>query len=415
MAYGGARGGGKSFWGLSQVVADDCRRFPGLKFLYLRKVGYAAREAIQDLRMAVLEHVPHTYKVQEGRIVLANGSSVILGHFQYEKDVDNYLGLEYDGALIEEATQLSTGKVKAIGTCVRTSKPGWRPRIYYTTNPGGIGHGWFKSRFIAPMRAGNETSTRFIQATVRDNPAVNPEYRATLENLTGWQRKAWLEGDWDLAAGQFFTNFRHDDVVKELGPLPPHWRVWLGFDYGYTHYTSAHLLALSGDGHLWAVDEHAERGWLPEQHVAAIGSMLARHGRTVGDLEAVCAGWDCFNRDRNGRSIADDYAMLGLALDRADADRVNGAAEVLRRLGSPEADPPRAPTMSIDPRCARLIECLPSLQRDPHRPEDVLKVDTDDDGIGGDDFYDSFRYSCMYVAVDRTLRDGGDPFGGRRW
>jgi hypothetical protein len=31
------------------------------------------------------------------------------------------------------------------------------------------------------------------------------------------------------------------------------------------------------------------------------------------------------------------------------------------------------------------VECLPALQHDPNRPEDVLKVDADEDGNGGDD------------------------------
>ena len=43
-------------------------------------------------------------------------------------------------------------------------------------------------------------------------------------------------------------------------------------------------------------------------------------------------------------------------------------------------------------RCTRLIECLPSLQHDPNRPEDVLKVDADEDGVGGDDAADCLRY-----------------------
>ena len=39
---------------------------------------------------------------------------------------------------------------------------------------------------------------------------------------------------------------------------------------------------------------------------------------------------------------------------------------------------PIALRLLIHVRCARLIECLPSLQHDPNRPEDVLKVDADD-------------------------------------
>lgn len=417
IGFGGARAGGKSHWGLGQVVADDCMRFPGLKFLYLRKVGKTGKEAIEDLRREVLHSLPHEYK--NNIILLPNESRVVLGHFQHEKDIDNYLGLQYDGALIEEATQLASRKIKDIGTCVRSSKPGWRPRQYYTTNPGNIGHAWFKQLFIDPMRRGIEADTRFIQSTVRDNAFVNPEYRKELEGLTGWQREAWLNGSWDIAAGQYFVTWRHEAHVvpafDDANPLPRHWRVWLGFDYGFTHYTAAYLLAQDGDGNVFAVDEHSERGWLPQRHAAAIFAMLARHGVEPHRVETIQAGWDCFNKDRNGKSIADDYADLGLTLDRADADRVNGAAELLKRLGDPGATPPIRPRLFVSRACTRLIECIPALQHDPHRGEDVLKVDCDDDGLGGDDPYDAVRYGIMHAAQAKGVVVMSNPLADQRW
>lgn len=419
IGYGGARGGGKSHWGLAQVVADDCTRFPGLKFLYLRKVGKAGREAVQDLRREVLHGVPHTYKSQENVLVLPNGSRVVLGHFQGERDIDNYLGLQYDGALVEEATQLSSGKVRDILTCVRTSKSGWRPRTYFTTNPGNIGHAWFKAMFIEPLRRQVERATRFIQATVRDNAFVNPENRRELESLTGWKRRAWLEGDWDIAAGQYFVTWRHDvHVVPAFGPdnpLPSHWRVWLGFDYGFTHFTAVYLLAEDGDGSVFVVDEHAERAWLPERHAAAVFAMLVRHGVAPERVETIAAGWDVFNKDRRGKSIAEDYADLHLELARADADRINGAAEILKRLGDVDATPPIRPRLFVSESCPRLIECIPALQHDPNRPEDVLKVDCDEDGLGGDDFYDATRYGVMFAAAPRGVVVAGNPLADQRW
>lgn len=425
IGFGGARGGGKSHVALAQAFADDCARQPGLKFLYLRKVGKTGKEAIQDLRREVLHSIPHDYRTQDNLLVRHdNGSKIILGHFQAEKDIDNYLGIQYDGAIIEESTQLTSAKIKNILTCIRTSKPNWRPRVYFTANPGGLGHAWFKARFISPLRTNTERSTRFIQSTVRDNRFVNPEYRSNLEALTGWQRKAWLEGDWDLSAGQYFTNWRREIHVVPKFQVPPHWRFWLGFDYGFSHYTACYLMALDGDGNLFVLDEHAERGWLPEQHAAGIRSMLARHGlrqdaaiREHGrdDLETIAAGWDCFNKDRRGKSTADDYEALGLTLSRADVDRINGASEILRRLGASDATPPLPAKMFISELCEQLIDCIPSLQRDPDRGEDVLKVDTDDDGLGGDDFYDALRYGAMHAAVDLNIREGGNPFAGVRF
>jgi hypothetical protein len=55
----------------------------------------------------------------------------------------------------------------------------------------------------------------------------------------------------------------------------------------------------------------------------------------------------------------------------------------------------------IHQRCPRFIECLPSLQHDPNRPEDVLKVDADEDGVGGDDCADALRY--LVATKPRTV------------
>ena len=57
--------------------------------------------------------------------------------------------------------------------------------------------------------------------------------------------------------------------------------------------------------------------------------------------------------------------------------RINGADEVLRFLG--DVDNRVEPQSEISDRCVKLIECLPALQHDPHRPEDVLKVEVDED------------------------------------
>jgi phage terminase large subunit len=417
IGFGGARMGGKSHAVLSQVGADDCVRHPGLKCLMLRKVGTSGRESFEALLPKTIGRLG-TYVPSQSLFKLTNGSWIKLGHFQNESDIDKYLGLEYDVIAIEEATTLSHTKKQAVQSCCRSPEgSGWRARMYLSTNPGGVGHSWFKKLFVEPYRQGAETRTRFVPATVDDNAFATSEYREFLEGLTGWLKRAWRYGDWDIAAGQFFTTFRRaEHVIAPFGPgspLPPHWRAWLGLDYGFTHYTVAHLLAEDGDGNVYVVDEHAERGWLPERHATAIRGMLGRHGVEVGRLRTIVAGHDVFNKDRRGTCIADDYAEHGLRLKRADVDRVNGAGEILRRLGDVDAD--IRPSLFISESCARLIECLPALEHDPHRPEDVLKVDCDpESGLGGDDAYDSARYGIMHVAKKRGVFTANHPSGDGR-
>jgi hypothetical protein len=142
---------------------------------------------------------------------------------------------------------------------------------------------------------------------------------------------------------------------------------------------------------------------LVERHAAAMKAKLARHSVPMHRIERVVAGSDVFAKKQNGGTIADDYKAHGFTLTAANDDRINGAAEILRRLGDVDATPNIIrPRLYISEDCPRLLECLPSLQHDPHRPEDVLKVDCDADGLGGDDYYDAFRYGVMLAAANRS-------------
>ena len=58
----------------------------------------------------------------------------------------------------------------------------------------------------------------------------------------------------------------------------------------------------------------------------------------------------------------------------------------------------------IRERCTRLLETLPVLQHDPNRPEDVLKVDADEEGVGGDDAADALRYLVATKSRTVTVR-----------
>jgi len=260
-----------------------------------------------------------------------------------------------------------------------------------------------------------EGETRFIAARVTDNRWNNPEYVRVLEGLGGWQRRAWLDGDWDLAAGQYFTSFRRDvHILEDFDDLRAvEW--FAAMDYGYAHYTVVLLGCRDGDGNMFIVDEHAARMWLPQRHAEAIKAMVGRHringvvamrGQprlsmrsdaevqhrplALSDLKRFVAGADVFSRQSDGTTIAQQYARQGITLRPANTDRVNGWAEILTRFGDVEAN--IRPTLFIHQRCGRLIETLPALQHDPNRPEDVLKIDADEDGVGGDDCADCLRY-----------------------
>ena len=405
IAQGGARGGAKSHAALCQVALDDCIRYPGLKWLYLRSIGASAQESFQDLLTKALSGLLKYYIPSRSLLALPNGSRILLGGFRTDRDIEKYVGLEYDGIVKDDAHLISAERHALIDGSLRTSKPDWRPRSYVTFNPGGIGHAYLKKLFVEPWRNKAETDTRFFFSLPEDNAFLNPEYLQYLETLKGWLYQAWRRGDFDIAAGQFFTTWRREAHVIEPFHAPLDWTWWAAMDYGFVHPTVVHLFARDGDGMTYVVDEHYQSGKLVKQQAQDIKAMFARNDVHYGRLERLVAGADVFARKGNSEtSIAQQYEAQGLKLEAANMDRINGAAQILDLLG--DIDAGQLPRLKIFSRCAQLIECIPAMQHDPHRPEDVLKVDADEDGLGGDDAYDAARYGLMELdnLVKRRAR-----------
>jgi hypothetical protein len=246
-----------------------------------------------------------------------------------------------------------------------------------------------------------EVFTRFIAATVDDNQFIDKEYKRKLEENTGWRLRAYRFGDWDIAAGMFFGAWREDVHVVEPFALPDGWPLWGALDYGFAHPTVIGLFARDGDGNIYLFGEHGAARWLPAQHMAGLHGLCERKGVSLGRVWPFVAGGDVFVKRPGmqkvgGESIADQYAALGLALTRADSDRVNGAGQLLALLGDP--DNGLEPRFFVFRDCVRTIEQIPAMIHSDTNPEDVQKVDVDENGQGGDDAYDMVRYGVMVKA-----------------
>jgi hypothetical protein len=202
-------------------------------------------------------------------------------------------------------------------------------------------------------------------------------------------------------AGQFFTTFdRQVHVIKPIN-LDISFRYWLALDYGWTHWQVVTLF-MEWDGTVYVVDQLARRNALARDMATELVSLLGQWGIDRSWVKAFYAGTDVFAKQgTSGESIADQWRNAGWPLTPADMDRVNSWATCLKRLGDPVRN--IRPTCLIFENCKRLIDDIPGAQHDPNHPEDVLKTDTDDEGIGGDDFLDSFRYGLQGAGRKPTV------------
>ena len=255
-AYGGARGGGKS-WALRRKVVLMCLRYGGLKALLVRRSLPELRSnhlygILAELGDAV------SYSERDKCVLFQNGSKLFLGYCSSERDTLRYQGQEYDVIAIDEATQLSEYQFSIFKACLRGATDMPR-RMYLTCNPGGIGHGWVKRLFIdRDYRAGERAEDyAFIPATVFDNAsltAADPEYVSRLESLPPRLRDAWLYGKWDVFEGQFFSEFDEERHVCEPSVIPRTPITIAAFDYGFDM-LAALLMGYDAKGNLFAVKE----------------------------------------------------------------------------------------------------------------------------------------------------------------
>jgi hypothetical protein len=407
VGFAGGRGSGKSACWFGQIFLDDLKRFPGLKFLILRKSVKALREQMRDMLRKTLLKDSYNYREQAGIVEMPNGSFAIIGHFKDESEIDNYLGQEYDGILIEELTTLTWDKIKNIRSCLRSSKKGWRPRMYASWNWGGLSHAQVKQYFYDPWKEDRQISTRFIFGTVHDNAHNNPEYIAELKSYAGWKYQSWYLGDPNFNAGAFFANFRRDVNVyptKETQFDRNKVIRWFGgLDYGFSHPTAFGLGCETVDGDIFIVRTYSQSQTVISEHAANIKDMCALMNIDISDLEFIAAGKDCFKVDKDGGTVATSYREHGIELTAVHIDRINAWSQCQEVIGNPERG--IRPRCFIHESCNDLVFQIEVAQNDPKKPGDIIKMNADSEtGEGGDDLLEMWRniITMIYSSLVST-------------
>ena len=388
IGLGGARGPGKSHASLAQAGLDDCQRIPGLKVLFLRNTIKSAGESLDDLVRKVFSGVRHNYTPSNGEIEFDNMSKILIGGYQNEKDINKYLGIEYDEIIPEEATQISEQKMVLLRGSLRSSKPEWRERIYLTTNPGGIGHGWFK-KYLIEKRPFVGGKTQFIPSTYRDNPFLKQSYIDYLEALPGQLGKAWRDGDWDVFAGQAFPAFDANMHIVSPFIIPENWYRWRCIDYGYAAPWCCLWLARDPDTRrIYVYREAYSKNLSVSQQAERILDMTLED-EYIGMTYADPSMWPSDAMKGKITSTPDEYLQYGINLTRGDNKRISGKQKVDNLL---VPKPDGKPGIVFFSTCVHIIEQMENLPVDPNRPEDV---DTDAE----DHAYDALRYGLSNVRT----------------
>ena len=419
VAYGGARGGGKS-WSVRVKALLLCLSWAGIKVLIVRKTyKELTNNHIDPLKKMIPPSVAR-YNKTDKVFTFCNGSTIWFGYCASDSDLDQYQGAEYDIIFFDEATQLQEAWIKKINLAVREPN-GLPKRTYYTCNPGGPSHNYIKRLFIEKRYEEAEIpeNYNFTQALVTDNKALmekSPEYKAELEALPPKLREAWLNGSWDIFEGQFFEDFmdmpehyadRQWTHVIEPFDIPDGWKIYRSYDFGYNKPFSCAWWAVDYDGviyrilELYGCTKTPNEGvkWTPEKQFEEIARIEREHPWLKGKHITGVADPSIWDTSR-GDSVADTAARFGIYFTPGDNSRIQGWMQLHYRFAFDENG---FPMMYIFKNCKAFIRTIPLLQYSETKPEDL---DTD----GEDHVADEARYFCMSRPIKPRMTPKPDDY-----
>lgn len=421
VLYGGAAGGGKS----DAIVAEALRQVdnPNYRAIIFRKTYPQCRELIiKSLRIYKAAFPDAEYNGSEHFWRFPSGAKIYFGSMPNSTSYLAYQGLSYSYIAFDELTHFTQEEYEYMISRNRADGEGLRVYMRATANPGGIGHGWVKERFITaskpgvPYKVTSEVSDRdgnkikvertrvFIPSSVFDNDELlknDPGYLANLALLPEAQKQALLYGDWNSYEGQVFTEWRDNPDgyasrqfthVIEPFDIPSSWRRYRTFDFGYSKPFAVQWWAVDHDGRAYLYRQLYGCGTNPNTGVRWQPREIARKIREIEDeLElgnhitgiADPAIWD-ESRGREG-TIITMFEQEGIFFEKGKNDRLSGKMQCHYRFAF---DKDGLPMAYVFNNCRAFLRTLGSLVYDAVNIEDVDTRCEDHD-------YDAMRYFFM--------------------
>jgi len=459
--YGGARGGGKSFILAYHAAFSPCtysysyKRKPLTKTEYneYRKdgkqpaihvnsiridypdyIGLLIRRTFPQLQRNLKPECEKLYPLYGGRWVerhkyweFPSGAKIYMVHLQDIRALNDYIGGNYNFIGVDEANMFPYEYIEKLTGSLRSNNPNIKPQMCLTGNPGNIGHVWLNKNYVkkCPAKLGKKLYSKefdvyyykktpgpvfvdeegithqFIPSTVFDNPHIienDKSYVRKLKKLSPILRAMWLDGDFDVFQGMYFSNWNslHHIIPSADFCYGTHFTkdthmLYRAYDYGTKKSFVCLFIAVNRDGNAIIFDEIVETGLSASKQAAFVNDYTKKtYGLSPEDFAdnpADPAYWVKASEDRRGNlySPADFYADAGIYLTAANNDRKTGAKVVYEALEVPDQGPP---LIRFTDKCEYCIETIPNLPGKDTDPEDI-------DTRAEDHAYDALRYWCM--------------------
>lgn len=424
LLYGGAMSGGKSYilrWAAFSYVyylflktgikgipvglfSED---YPTLKDRQISRIEREFPRWLGELKDDKVDGLAFKLKDKygAGKILLRNLD-----------DPSKYMSTEFAGEFVEELTRNTYQTFEDLRNRLRY--PGINEvKFMGASNPGGIGHGWVKKYFIDKISQDSEQDRFFyVHANAYDNKYISQEYIKQLESLPEQQRKAYLEGSWDVFAGQYYPEWTPNiHICKHYFPFKSNVIVG-GLDWGRANpfaveFTEVKTMEVDGNkfyrattfAEIYGVEK------MPKEWGKIIEDTIERFNLNLEDISYLWCDNQIFNLGLDkGKSIADQFIdyneKFRTILKPASKERVGGWENIHNWLS---IAPDGLPYWQIASNCINLIRTLPALIYDENKKDDI-------DQAGETHAPDAIRYNFKHLKWIDAKLGGVIHKGGER-
>jgi hypothetical protein len=332
--YGGAAGAGKTEVVVWMPLIYQFHEHPLYKGIILRRNLKQLETELISRSKEIYPSLGGVFNETKKKWTFPSGAVQYFGGADKEDDIRKFDSDQYNLISYDEATHFTEFQYSYLVMSRLRSRCADLPAIARSgTNPGNVGHSYFKNRFVKPHKDGykllvdSKTGLKriFIPARIQDNPTLlanNPEYIQQLMSLSEAEKKAKLYGDWDTYEGQVFKEFRLEPLsdepdrarhVIEPFDVPTWWPRFIGIDWGYAAYTIIYWAALAPTGRLFIYREYAYKEKKTVDYLTDLINYTTQEEREVLNKVLIC-----HSADQNKGEPFTIYEQLTKALRHAN-------------------------------------------------------------------------------------------------
>jgi phage terminase large subunit len=404
IGYGGAAGGGKSD-SLLAIAFLAAAKFPRCNIGYFRR-EYPQLEGPGGAIMRSQELLSGIAKWNGSQLrwTFPNGSILEFCHCKNENDVYNYQSQQFDIILLDEGTQFTRFIYRYLLTRNRATVSGLIPFMAIGTNPGNVGHVWFKDEFVdigepeqpheVEVEPGVMETHIFIPAKLSDNKILeerDPNYRKKLEAQDKDTREMLLGGSFDVFAGRYFEEFKREIHVIDPFTIDPGWKIIRFLDYGLDK-LACYWVAIDYQGKAKVYKEI----WESDLIISAAAKRINEMTLPSEKIYQTLAPPDLWNRRQDtGKSAAQIFQENGIYLTMANNEREQGCLDLKEWLNPYETldeqtgETIKTANLQITSNCVNAIRSFLNILKDEKNPN-VYATEPHDLTHS----IDAFRYFC---------------------